>query len=159
MSDTPRSFDELAPKSRADQVAWEYADHIWLETLFKQRQELLGAAIQAVVNSFDSEIEDKIAGRPNDLTDEDFAVVNTWKTSMEQKQAGWASRTLVICSPFSTPSSLADSITGSGTIPHRNRRRIPRTQDEQRADRTRTKLYHRPDGTRMAPHIPKRIRS
>ncbi|PMD30138.1 hypothetical protein L207DRAFT_641980 [Hyaloscypha variabilis F] len=95
MSDTPRSFAELAPPSKAPQVAWEYADHVWLETLFKQRKKLLGEAVDNIISNIESEIADKATG-DSEITDQDIAEYNTWKTDIEQERAGWDSRLLVL---------------------------------------------------------------
>ncbi|KAE9377567.1 hypothetical protein N431DRAFT_461166 [Stipitochalara longipes BDJ] len=103
MSDTPRSFDQLAPKSQAPQIAWHYADHVWLETLFKQRKKILGDAIGSIINNIESEIESKVTG-DSDISDQDIAEYNAWRLATEQERADWSTRLLACSETITRPS-------------------------------------------------------
>jgi hypothetical protein len=96
MSDTPRDFGQLSPASLAVQCAWEYADHVWLETLLKQRKEVLGRAAQRVMYEMDYMIEDG----GYEITPQEIAEYMSWKKSYAVEEAGWDAQLLVSLPPF-----------------------------------------------------------
>jgi hypothetical protein len=55
---------------------------------------MLGAAVDSVISNIESEIADKATGN-SEITDQDIAEYNIWKTDIEQERAGWDARLLV----------------------------------------------------------------
>lgn len=156
MSDAPRDFGELSPASLAVQCAWEYADHVWLETLLKQRKEVLGRAAQRVMYEMDCMIEDG----GYEITPQEIAEYTSWKTSYAVEEAGWDAQLSVSLPPFPwqpfffffffTMRSLELTSTGPRAKPHPGRKGVRRLSHAKEEGPPRSYIPHRPYGARVA---------
>jgi hypothetical protein len=154
MSDTPRDFGLLSSASLAAQSAWEYADHVWLETLLKQRKEILGRSAQRVIYEMDYMIEDG----GYEITPQDIAEYTSWKKSYAVEEAGWDAQLSVSFPPFPwqsfffffTMSSLGLTSTGLRAKPHPGGKGVRKLSREKEEGPPRSHIRHGPYRARVA---------